>query len=213
MGSIVSIWLLDAELGESIANLAWVADGPSKDEADDLAWFADELAAESVDVAKSVVGYDWFTDGLTRREISLLESLVLPARHSPELASQAASLSWIGDGISELESDTLSNLFRMADIDTGLAARMLGYQWVGDNHVTWGDQEMIAGLVSIAKRDLDLGKMVNAMLWIAELTEVAGYQMTQITYLGYILDRDPALAWELARFLSTGASPNECGHD
>ena len=104
---------IDVELAEQVLDLPMVADvSPDSELAvhSSLEWLAFGLAENSVEVAKTALGYSWVIDGVTDRELYALDGLSSLLSNDPEFGKVVASFDWISDEITETEPNALEDL-------------------------------------------------------------------------------------------------------
>ena len=75
---------LNAELGDAVTSLSWLADDVNEEERRAL-WFLNEVARTDTKLAKATVTIPWFTDGLDEEEAALMAILASVVSTSPEL--------------------------------------------------------------------------------------------------------------------------------
>ena len=86
--SIVSLWLQDAVLGDSVARMAWLGDGLTDDEGEALDSLR-KLAADALELARLMLRLPWVADisgeGPGSPEWSLFKLLLVIAQDNPDL--------------------------------------------------------------------------------------------------------------------------------
>ena len=68
------------------------------------------LAVQDIELARQTVAMPWFTDGITRVEVSTIEGFNNLAHTDVELAQRIAELSWFTDSITTEESSTIRRI-------------------------------------------------------------------------------------------------------
>ncbi len=113
--TIFAIWLHDAAIGDSVANMSWVTDGISVQEATALGSLHNIIMSD-VDLGKEVLE-SWIADGVSYNMRAALFELARFASIDLELARLTARLSWIIDGVTVQELLGLQWLDAISDFD------------------------------------------------------------------------------------------------
>ncbi len=113
--AIFAIWLHDAAIGDSVANMSWVTDGISAQEATALGSLHN-IVMSDVDLGKEVLE-SWIADGVSYNMRAALFQLARFASIDLELARLTARLSWIIDGVTVQELLGLQWLNAISDFD------------------------------------------------------------------------------------------------
>lgn len=119
---------IDVELAEQVLDFPTVADvSPDSELAvhSFLEWLAFGLAKNSVEVAKTVLGYSWVIDGVTDRELDALDGLSSLLSNDPEFGKVVASFDWVSDGITETESNAPEDLLYWGQTRQSIAKTQL----------------------------------------------------------------------------------------
>ena len=174
----MTLWLLDADLGDAVASLPWLEDGVVFEQTFLLRRLA-HLANADLNTAKMVASLGWFVDEPTVWESQAIRSLSELAHIDPQLPEPIANLPWFRDGITSTEDSALKGVTRVSSVDLDLGKRILSSSWFSDD-ISREESSALNTLGNLALRDPEL-----LSLWgeyaISESGDVAGLVLDGIS--------------------------------
>ena len=161
---ITGMWRRDPELADTVARLAWIADGITGNESQAITVLADIAARDTV-VALQLPSVLWISDGVTEDEIDAILEFRRIVNAGTELAGRVLDYPWFARDISYDDQRVLYGLAQIAASDTELANRISEMSRVADAEVTTSHLwEPLDDLNIIAKRDRALARQVGDLL-------------------------------------------------
>ncbi len=155
----MTLWFLDADLGDAVASLHWLEDGVVPEESFFLRRMA-HLASADLDTARIVASLGWFIDEPIVWESQAIRSLSELAHIDPQLPGPIVNLPWFRDDIEPWEDSALKGVTRVSSVDLDLAKRILSSSWFADD-------------ISRAESSV-LNTLGNLALWHPELLSLWG---------------------------------------
>ena len=168
----MNVWLLDAELGDSIAKLTWVG-GVATDSRRESLRILSHIAHKDSGLAKDVVHLRWFADGVGRNEEPVLRQLLRLALIDPDLARNVVTTGWFSADVTEIDLQALFALRELASFDLRLARTATTLTWFADE-LTRDQFEALWALRELGQVDAGLAFEIvdSSSLWSPRL--VAG---------------------------------------
>ncbi len=169
---ILNIQLLDANAGDTIVRLPWVADGITEIEwraIASLAWLVDTDTA----LAQRVVALPWAADYITDNERLVIAELASLADTDTALGQRIADFPWFSAAPStQNEGEVIGALAYFANEYPALAQRVADFPWFADD-ITEAEERGLYSLRGLADTDLALAQRVAALPWFVDgITEV-----------------------------------------
>ena len=181
---ITTIWLHDADLGDAVAQIPWVADGVRSDELEVVDVL---LRIHEVDVklAKQVAAFSWLTDEVNDAGRQTLYVLL---EADPELARRVAAYQWVTDDVElyELEAIILA-LLGIGRKMPELASHVVASTWFADDVTSSelfilsfvdinidSEPEISRNLLSLLENQQAVGLISNERALI-DLTSILGH--------------------------------------
>ena len=165
MEIITDIWLLDADLGDRIARLQWLAYRGGDREF--ILRFLQVLAIADIELARMATSLTWLADEVNRGERQALGDLKRMASKDLELAKLTVSLPWYTAGVNMDTLRALEDLERMASKDLELAKLTASAPWLtGD--LTSNKLDSLTSLMLIAENDPELARLIADFPWFAD---------------------------------------------
>ena len=164
---IVSIWLLDVELGEAVVELDWVANSIGDSEADFLGWLAG-FADRNPVLSHHVLRLPWLSNDVTADELRALWRLVSVASSDFELALRVLSLPWYTDGVSDSERRLLGEIWPLNRNTLELVGAFAALSWYADGLTNQEERGLFHTLRLIASRDPGLARMLASYEWLMD---------------------------------------------
>ena len=204
--TLIGIWLRDAELGNAIARLSWVAKGTPGDSSYFLRKL-DNTASLDIEFARMAIALPWMTDWLTLSDINGLNVLNLLLAQDSELARMALGFPWVVDGVNEDEYRALDYVAAMASVDPELGRMAAGLPWLGDGLDREGDEAYaLARLKNMAWEDEDFARVAMNLPWVVDGVADEGWRLDgrhsgeagYLLFLQEIAEVDPDLAKAIA---------------
>ncbi len=175
---MIDIWLLDTDLGETIAVLPWFAEGPDihhepSSEGEDIAidWFdwygldiINTIARIDLELAKEIVGSSWFAEGPTSDIWGDLWAFGDLATLDPDLASAVFDLPWLVAHEGLTHSDLLNIALELGRKDLEVAKAVFNSPWVNDG-VSQDEYQVLDALFFVADADKELSKLLVSYPW------------------------------------------------
>ena len=194
--SILDIYLLDLNAGDTLASLPWVTDGIVELEEGGLSSLR-RLADTDLALAQRVAALPWFADDITDSERGAVDSLAGLADTDLALAQRVAALPWFSDNITDAEWGAISSLAWLADTDTALALRVVALSWTAD-YITNSNRGVISEFAWLAETDLGLAQRIASFPWFAEGTTES--KVLAVSTLAWLANTDFAMAQRVAAF-------------
>ena len=205
----MDIWLRDAELGDEIASLPWLADGVDHTESFVLRSFL-VLALADIELTKSAASLPWLADEVTEDDRHLLHYL-------EDFASQDIELTRLVLGFNWLKADTLEGgqwrrvlreLQEITAIDTELA-RLTARSLSSVGRVTDDEVQAVYFMKKVAQTDLNLARTAATLPWMADgVTENEWETLWALSIVASI-DLDLARTVITLPWLTDGVTENE----
>ena len=174
----MTLWLLDADLGDAVASLPWLEDGVVFEQSLVLRSLA-HLANADLNTARMTASLDWFIAEPTVWEEQSIRSLAELAHIDPQLPGPIVNLPWFRDGIEPWEDSAIKGVTRVSSVDLDLAKRILSSSWFADD-ISRAESSALNTLGNLAQRDPEL-----LSLWgeyaISESGDVAGLVLDGIS--------------------------------
>ncbi len=181
----MALWLLDADLGDAVASLPWLADGVVFEQSFVLRHLA-HLANADLNTARMTASLSWFIDEPTVWESQAVRSLSELAHIDPQLPGPIVDLPWFRDGIEHWEDSALKGVTRVSSADLDLAKRILSSSWFADD-ISRAESSALNTLGNLALRYPEL-----LSLWgeyaISESGDVAGLVLDGISAIYRAMD-------------------------
>ena len=181
---ITTLWLRDAELGDTVAGLPWLADGVVRGESA-IPRFLQEMADADIALAKTAALLPWLADEVSIGETSAFGYLARFARQNLELPWLVIESHWFN---AEVTSDTLSALHfleELSAIDPELARLTASVPWLADD-ITGNELSALRSLQSIASHGFpELAKLLAGFPWFADGADrdLHDYVLTVISHM------------------------------
>ena len=167
----MTLWFLDADLGDAVASLPWLEDGVVFEQTFLLRRLA-HLANADLNTARITASLSWFVDEPTVWESQAIKSLSELAHIDPQLPGPIVDLPWFRDGIESWEDSALQGVTRVSSVDLDLAKRIMSSSWFADD-ISRGEASALNDLGNLA-----LGYPELLSLWgeyaISESGDVEG---------------------------------------
>ena len=151
--SVIGLWIQDAELGDSVARMAWVVDGLTDDKAEALAvlW---ELAKNEPELTEILLQLPWVVDlpGETpiTVEWSLFRLLSGIGLDNPGLGLLLATHPLLADDVTHEEGNVVDLLVETGYSDLEWARRLAETDWVSDG-IEGHELRLLSAVVSSAE--------------------------------------------------------------
>ena len=161
---VVEIWLLDIELGHTVAMLPWVREGATGSQQDPLRALS-RIAHRDSRLAKTVARLTWFADGVDKNGRRALWSLLDLANNDLELARRVSSLGWFAGGITLDENRVLRALTGLGRVDTDVVAGIV------DSSSLWSPRlvaNSLRSLSAIRGQSLQRFNVLASKPWFAD---------------------------------------------
>ena len=189
----MTLWLLDADLGDAVASLPWLEDGVVFEQSFVLRHLA-HLANADLNTARMTASLSWFIDEPTVWESQAIRSLSELAHIDPQLPELIVNLPWFRDGIEPWEDSAHKGVTRVSSVDLDMAKRILSSSWFADD-ISRAEESALNTLGNLAQRDPEL-----LSLWgeyaISESGDVAGLVLDGISAIIYrAIDEEDGL-WD-----------------
>ena len=184
---LLEVYLLDADVGDALARLPWVAadqeasavDGLSATEGlgrleslvlDTLLSFAET----DTTTTQILVALPWVADGVTEVEWQVIRSFALASEAGSEAFAQlVAGLPWVGDDVSVAEQRTIGALFELKVADAATAQVLVAHPWIADD-VTEVEQQVIQSFASLADADgSTFAGLIVGLPWVGDNVTIA----------------------------------------
>ena len=204
---ITAIWLLDAQLGESVAQLPWVGHSITEDKAaalDSLQRFA----AADLDLARRVASFSWFAAEIDRDHLLALDTIALIADQDLEAANSLSRSPWFTDGIPDME--LLSRFHhRIVALDPELARSIAAFISIRENVRQDDLAILILFLTEMAMNDLELVRIITNYSWFTD--GLAVEEVSLLEDISRVSDRVAELSSLLSAtpWIADGMQPNE----
>ena len=128
MGALAGLSGIDPELAHTVADVAWVKDGPGPLGAPALLYLH-RMSESAVALAKSVASATWFTDHVSLNERQAIERLTELSHAHSVTADTIARHPLLLEGLLADTGSTVHSLQRMAELDEALAGDLLTLLW------------------------------------------------------------------------------------
>ena len=128
----MTLWFLDADLGDAVASLPWLEDGVDFEQSFALRHMA-HLANADLNTARMAASLGWFVDEPTVWETQSIRRLSELAHIDHQLPGPIVDLPWFRDGIEHWEDAALKGVTRVSSVDLELGKRILRSSWFTDD--------------------------------------------------------------------------------
>ena len=196
MEIITDIWLLDADLGDTVAKLQWVSNGVTSTQLDSLVALSN-TASQDTALAKTIASLPWFYDAITKDEREALDRIDRIASKDFALASTVVRLPWFVDGLHEYEEHALAALEEIASHDRELAVLLTNAPWIRDP-ITSSKSHLYRRLKTITLADPELARITKSLPWLYDT--ITDLENDAIYYLYRIVSEDVELGKLVAGF-------------
>ena len=193
--SLVSIWVEDMEVGNTLVRLPWVVDGIVENEWQVILRL-DRTVSEELEFARMIASLHWFADDLTVEEFNSIDAVTRLLSKDVATASVVVSLPWFVDGASSNESASIHAIDRIAFSNLELARAIVKLPWVTDD-LTLVEHNSIDALDRLAEKDVELATKLADSSWFMD-----GASSNEAAAI-YGLDRIAYSNIELAKTIST----------
>ncbi len=198
---------MDTELGETIAELPWFAEGPDihhepSSEGEDIAvdWFEwhglsriRDIARIDLELAKEIVENSWFAEGPTSDIwMSSLWGLVSLANLDLDLARAVSTPPWLVDLERRTHQNFRSLATRLARKDLEIAKAVFNSAWVNDG-VSEHEVQLLRTLSFLADTDKELSRLLVSYPWIIDGLDETETETLRV--MQKIAESDVELAW------------------
>lgn len=191
---------IDVELAEQVLDFPTVADvSPDSELAvhSFLEWLAFGLAKNSVEVAKTVLGYSWVINGVTDIEFSALDGLNSLLSNDPEFGKVVASFDWISDGLSDRESFALNRLSDVVSFDPELGDKTARLKWISDG-ITETESNTLEDFLYLGETDAELLNQVLSYPWV--VNDITSWEQETLESLHSLAKTNRELAGQVMAF-------------
>lgn len=187
--TIGALWLLSPELGRTVAQQPWVADGMTVGESYELAKVA-VTATGNPELVEDLLAH-WNAHGFSRKLFWHVHAIALV---DADAARRVLDLSWVKDDITQPESNVLSRLTGRKPVDTDILLGVLDLPWVADG-ITETEAQGAKSIIDAWRSDKNLGKHIISFPWVADgITENESISLRGLSIIAYA---DPSLAWQV----------------
>ena len=145
-------------------------------------------------MAQTVLGFQWFVDGVGPNESNTLGSLASLANSQPSLAQRLLSFLWLADDLTRLESRFVRWLPVFAIDTPSLVEHLLNLPWLADD-ITEPESQVVHYFADLAKENLSLAERLMGLPWIADGVTVS--ELQAVRYVGGLIQEHPLLAEQL----------------
>ena len=197
--TLISVWLLDAEVGLTIAKLPWVLDGVIEIENNSIAQIA-TIAESDTATAATILNYQWLVDGIgdDGYETVGLEALGKIAKTDPAAATETSRLTWVANGLDgEDDAVALEALGTIATSDTEFLREILGFPWIPDQ-LTHPETAFLREIAGRVEENPETSRVVLGLHWIAD--DVSEIEATAAEFLFEIARLDAQVAQNVAGY-------------
>ena len=185
---LIDLWIREPGLGDSVAQIPWLADDVDDDELWALLGLT-EISSLDLGLAKTVVASPWFPDGINPHEGNVIHGLSIIAFLGIGQAKTVAALPWLTDDITEHEGLAILRLGSIASQNHDLAQTVADLSWFADD-VNLDEVSALGRLDSFASLDLDAAKTVAALPWFDDgINPVEVTTLRRLRYLASKVDR------------------------
>ena len=156
-------------------------------------WEADEK------LGLLVVRLPWAGDGVTERELQLLQEIAGLAKDHPDLARTVLEYRWIwsGDGVSSDAPRAIAAIRAGVATDPRLARLLAGYEWL-ENGVGAYEADALAALAKLAEQGVDIARSFAASSGLAH--GIIQNVPKAAAGISRLLQSDPALGLKVAGY-------------
>ena len=148
--------------------LQWIDKPPDPAHSDAAKYIIDTWLRDA-HLGDSVTAMNWVANGIIKREVKVLESLLKVATIDVGLARRIFGFAWVAESadVGYTEGQALESLEKIGARDLRLGMLVTSYAWLGDD-VTLLENDALASLDGIGALDSMLAELLGSYAWVTD---------------------------------------------